>query len=79
MAPVGRTTSMLPAGNGLLAGAGEGVGAGGLRRIKPEELSAATTFLTILLVVASLLPTVVLVGCHLRYLPTQYARICTGI
>ncbi len=60
------------------AGAGEGIGNEGARRKKPEELSVATTFLATLLVVATALSAIALVGWALRYLPTQYTRICTG-
>lgn len=77
-APVGSTISILLVGNGLGADAGVGMGGGGLMRIKPGELSVATTFLATLLLVATALSAIAFWDFALRYLPTQYTRICTG-
>ena len=77
-APVGITTSILPAGNGLLTGVSAGELTGGLRWINLCLLSGTIVFLLALPLVVSALSAVALLGCAFRYLPTQYARMCSG-
>ncbi len=64
MVPVGKITSILPVGVAVLAvEVGGGEAGGGLRRIKPEDFSLATTSLVALPVAVSALSALTLEDC----------------